>query len=249
MECGMHGLSKTLRHVEENMNISCALVDDNINDIQTIQNIIFKISFGTDTSIITNTFQNSNDPNILQEYDLYIFDIDMPSLSGFDLAYMIYQKYPNATIIVCTMHDNLVFESFKLNAFYFVRKTNLVEDLQYSIKKYLSSFNRKDIYIARTTCGLVKIKVSSIIYFEVVHNNIYIHCASSETKERKSLQKVFSEMKDYGFIQVGKSFIINLAHITNVNNYKLTLSNNQIITIPKSQFKIVREKFLSYYSS
>jgi DNA-binding LytR/AlgR family response regulator len=110
------------------MIIQCALVDDSLNDIQIIKNTVFYLCYGTDTMIQISSFQTPSDTNILNPFDMYILDIDMPDMNGFDLANKIYEKYPNAVIIFCTMHDNLVYDSFRLNAFYFVRKNNLEED-------------------------------------------------------------------------------------------------------------------------
>lgn len=231
------------------MKINCALVDDNLHDIQVVKSTLLNLFYGTNTMIEIDTFHNSDNPHILEKYDLYIFDIDMPNTDGFALANSIYERYPQATIIFCTMHDNLVYDSFKLNAFYFVRKRNLEEDLSYSIKKYLSYYDKIEHYAAKTADGVLRIRIDSIIYFEVVHNHVYIHLKNnSEIKERKTLQKVYSELNNIGFIQIGKSFLVNLAHVENINNYQLHLDNNQIISIPKTQYKKVRESFLTYYS-
>ena len=146
----MYGVIKAFEQVEEIMIIQCALVDDSLNDIQIIKNTVFYLCYGTDIIIQITSFQSSSDTEILNSFDMYILDIDMPDMNGFDLANKIYEKYPNAVIIFCTMHDNLVYDSFRLNAFYFVRKNNLEEDLSYSLKKYIAANTR---YIYRKDFG------------------------------------------------------------------------------------------------
>jgi DNA-binding LytR/AlgR family response regulator len=179
---------------------------------------------------------------------VYILDIDMPDLNGFELANKIYEKYPKAVIIFCTMHDNLVYDSFRLNAFYFVRKSNLEEDLSYSLKKYIS-LRTNDTYIARTPAGIEKIPFDRIIYFEVVHNDMYIHLLdNSEIRERKSMQKLADELSSSGFVLIGKSFLVNMKHIQKINDCKAYLSNGQNIDIPKAQFSSVYKAYLIHLS-
>ena len=230
------------------MIIQCALVDDSLNDIQIIKNTVFHLCYGTDTIIQISSFQTPSDTDILNPFDMYILDIDMPDMNGFDLANKIYEKYPNAVIIFCTMHDNLVYDSFRLNAFYFVRKNNLEEDLSYSLKKYIS-LRTNDTYIARTSAGIEKIPFDKIIYFEVAHNDLYIHLEdNSEIRERKSMQKLGTEIGSAGFVLIGKSFLVNMQHIQKINNCKAYLSNGQIIDIPKAQFSSVYKTYLMYLS-
>lgn len=244
----MYGVIKAFQYVEEIMIIQCALVDDSLNDIQIIKNTIFYLCHGTDTMIQISYFQNSSDTEILNPFDMYILDIDMPDMNGFELANKIYEKYPEAVIIFCTMHDNLVYDSFRLNAFYFVRKNNLEEDLSYSLKKYIS-LRTHDTYIAKTQAGIEKISFDQIIYFEVVHNDMYIHLLdNSEIRERKSMQKLGTEIASAGFVQIGKSFLVNMRHIQKIKNYSAVLLNGQIIDVPKSQFSSVYKTYLIYLS-
>lgn len=244
----MYGVIKAFEQVEEIMIIQCALVDDSLNDIQIIKNTVFYLCYGTDIIIQITSFQSSSDTEILNPFDMYILDIDMPDMNGFDLANKIYEKYPNAVIIFCTMHDNLVYDSFRLNAFYFVRKNNLEEDLSYSLKKYIS-LRTHDTYIARTSAGIEKIPFDKTIYFEVAHNDLYIHLLdNSEIRERKSIQKLGTEISSAGFVQIGKSILVNMRHIQIIKDYSAVLSNGQIIEIPKSQFSSVYKAYLIHLS-
>ena len=231
------------------MIIQCAVVDDNLNDIRIIKDTLLSLCRGTDISIQIQSFHNPLNTEILMPFSLYILDIDMPELHGFELAGRIYEKYPDAVVIFCTMHDNLVYDSFRLNAFYFIRKNSLSEDLSYAVGKYVSSLQRKDSYIVRTSEGIAKVPVEKIIYFEVAHNDVYMHLNdNSEFRERKSLQKVAEELSSTGFVQIGKSFLVNLRHIVKISAYKAVLSNDQVISIPRSQYKTIYTKFLVYSS-
>ncbi|MBR4446607.1 MAG: response regulator transcription factor [Solobacterium sp.] len=230
------------------MIIRCALIDDKKNDIQIIKNTLFQLCHGSDTIIQIKSFQNPADAGILDYFDMYIVDVDMPDVNGFQLANQIYEKYARAIIVFCTLHENLVYDSFRLNAFYFVRKSNLEEDLTYFLKKYLA-YRTNNTYIAKTAGGIEKIPFEQIIYFEVSHNDMYIHLAdSTEIRERKSMQKLSAELSSVGFVQIGKSFLVNMSHIQKITEYKAILSNTQSLSIPKTQYSTVCKMFLMYSS-
>lgn len=231
------------------MIVQCAIIDDQTNDIEIIKNAVKSIWFDMDSRVCISTYSNPEDPDIMKGFNLYIIDIDMPGLNGFELAKKIYEPYPNAVIVFCTMHDNLVFDSFQLNAFYFVRKSHLHEDMIYCLKKFNTVFQEPGFYVAKTSDGLEKLNLSDIVYCEVNHNDLYIHLSdSSEKRERKPIWKTALELNPYGFELVGKSYLINFSHVLKMNETSFITTNNQEIRIPKSQMKALRLKYLQYIS-
>ena len=104
-------------------------------------------------------------------------------------------------------------------------------------------------YIVKTCSGIEKIPFAQIIYLEVPHNDMYIHLENnSEVRERKSMQKLAAELGSAEFIQIGKSFLVNMKHIQKISDYKAILSNGQIINIPKAQFSSVYKACHMYLS-
>ena len=78
---------------------------------------------------------------------------------------------------------------------------------------------------------------------------MYIHLLdNSEIRERKSMQKLGTEIASAGFVQIGKSFLVNMKHIQKINDCKAYLSNGQNIDIPKAQFSSVYKTYLIYLS-
>ena len=109
--------------------------------------------------------------------------------------------------------------------------------------------HKNNTYLAKTTGGIETIPYDQIIYFEVTHNDMYIHLENNrEIRERKSMQKLSVELISMDFIQIGKSFLVNMQHIQKINNRKVFLSNNQIIDIPKTQYSSIYKAFLMFSS-
>ena len=61
--------------------------------------------------------------------DLLLLDIDMPGISGMEVAAALAEEKARTLIVFVTAHDELVYDSFKYHPFAFVRKKFLEEEL------------------------------------------------------------------------------------------------------------------------
>ena len=59
------------------------------------------------------------------EYDLVFMDIDMPELSGIDIASQLRKNNQNSDLIFVSAHPHFVFEAIRYTPYRFIRKTNL----------------------------------------------------------------------------------------------------------------------------
>ena len=173
------------------MPIKCVIIDDNKEELNTIESVLSTLAYGTEYSILIDSFSSFTQFDTVEKYNLYILDIDMPDISGFQIARKIYDRYPNATIVFCTNHDDLVFDSFKLNAFYFVRKSFLKDDMVLALRKFITrNFMLNAEYIYKSNQSVIKIPMKNIIYFEVSGNDLYICTDTKENHERKSMKNM-----------------------------------------------------------
>ena len=53
-------------------------------------------------------------------------------------------------------------------------------------------------------------------------------------------------MQKFDFLRIHHSFLVNLKHVKSVRNYKVILSNNQKLMIPKARYKDVKNAFIAY---
>ena len=74
--------------------------------------------------------------------DIALLDIDMPSMSGFEIAQQLRKINKNAIIIFITSHEDKVFQSWVFQPFWFVRKSHF-EDLDIAFLPW-SSYTIKE---------------------------------------------------------------------------------------------------------
>lgn len=231
------------------MKIKCAVIDNDVNDLEKLKFYLNFVSIETRYVFDGTFFSDSSDPLIFNNFDIFIIDIDMPNINGFKLASIISDKYPNSTIMFCSNHEDLVFDSFKLNTSYFIRKSFLKEDFILAIKKFIKFYDQKNIkYIISSNNGIYSIHYSEIIYFEVVQNYLYIHTKNEEIRERKSLKKLEMELENTQFIKINQNFVVNCDYIKSIDKDVVTMNNGLVFTISRRNIRSATEKYYLHLS-
>ena len=193
------------------MNYKITIVDDDHTDLNQIKIELEKLATQLKCSFKIQTFHNPSFVEYKDLYsDLYILDIDMPNLNGFQLSKEISTIHPNTQICFCSSHEDLVFQSFQLPSFYFVRKSHLKQDLYLALNKFILNYKPNKYYVLNHSGIIKNISYNDIVYFEVAGNDLYIHTKDKQTyHDRKSFNKLKNDLDASQFIHISKNFIIN----------------------------------------
>ncbi len=226
------------------MRIRTTVIDDDAYDLKRITNELERISLESEYLFQTSSY---TDPDLVKDFqsDWFIVDIDLNGKSGFDAAGRISRENPAAKIIFCTSHDDLVFQSFGTNVFYFVRKDKLHSDLIDCIKKYVRT--QENWYLYKNADATTGIDWNRIVYFEVAGKDLYIHLSNgSELKERKTLKQVISELPENLFLQPSSSYLVNCAFITAVKDKSIVLKDSSELPVVRERRREVMQSYLRY---
>ena len=61
-----------------------------------------------------------------------------------------------------------------------------------------------------------------------------------------TLNELEKEMKEFRFVRIHQSYLVNLKHIKEIKDYQVILSNNEQLVIPKARYRKVKDTFISY---
>ena len=179
--------------------------------------------------------------------EVLLLDIDMPGISGMEVAAALAQEKVHTLIVFVTAHDELVYDSFKYHPFAFVRKKFLEEELKSVLsdcEKQLES--RKKNFVFQNASRLVTLTQSEILYFEGQANYLAIHTTSGEYKMRSTMAGVEKELEDSDFLRIHKGFLVNLEHIRVLKTEELELDNGTVLPIGKSYSEAAKKSILRY---
>ena len=179
--------------------------------------------------------------------EVLLLDIDMPGISGMEVAAALTREKVSTLIVFVTAHDELVYDSFKYHPFAFVRKKFLEDELKTVLsdcEKQLESRNKN--FVFQNASKLVTLSQSEILYFEGQANYLAIHTLSDEYKMRSTMAGVEKELEDSDFLRIHKGFLVNLEHIRVLKTEELELDNGTVLPIGKSYSEAAKKSILKY---
>lgn len=179
--------------------------------------------------------------------DVIFLDIDMPILSGMDIAEKLLNENYKGLLIFVTSHDSLVYGSFKYHPFGFIRKRYFEAEIDETADRVIEEMAHRDfIFTYKTSSGTYRVNISDIIYFESESNYIVIHLSEDTHKFRETMSNLEAGLCEKGFIRVHKGYLINQQHINVLRKDEIVMSDNTIIPISRANKDIVKQKIMRY---
>ena len=217
--------------------------DDDLEMLKQLEND-FKVYF-KDKIIELETkclYQKFND---LQKYDICFLDIDLKSEDGIALAKKLKIYNPQLIIIFISQREDLVFQTFSVQPFQFIRKKHYQEDLK-------EVFNQLNYSLQQTAMTLninhQKIYINPLDILSVISldHDVIITTKEKTYTIKDSLKNFCQENEKYFIIQIKKNLAISLYQVKNVKGNKITYENQEytIGRIYQKNFKNLYERYL-----
>ncbi|WP_077620787.1 LytR/AlgR family response regulator transcription factor [Bacillus sinesaloumensis] len=219
------------------------LVDDRLIDLDKLKAIVSGIP---DVEIIFSTLSADEAYEQIkkEEIDLLIADIEMPSLSGYELADIIHSHALNISVIFVTGNSGYAVHAFELNVHDYIMKPYPKERLVKSIERLLEKTKSAEIHgrlYLKQKNEIHILQKKDIIFIERSGRSTTIYTKSGPIKTYQTLNELEGELRERDFIRSHRSFIINI-HF--VKNFSLYAKNSYIVTFEgiEEQAMITKEK-------
>jgi DNA-binding LytR/AlgR family response regulator len=242
------------------MILNCIAVDDEPLALELISSYIKQTAFlklqGSYSSAIEAL-------NLIHQnkLDLIFLDIQMPDLSGIELARVL-DKGRTASIpriIFTTAFDHYALEGFRVDALdYLLKPFNYSDFLQAAQKalnyaelikasrtdEVLERDTEQDYLFLKVEYQLIKIPFSKILYIEGLKDYVKVHLEGEEKPVLSlvTLKHLEEKLPPRSFMRIHRSFIIALHKIKAVS--RNTIIIGQSVIPVSNQFKEVFNEFL-----
>lgn len=217
--------------------------DDDVEFLKQLENdfyVYFKDRiFELETKCL---YQNFVD---LQKYDICFLDIDLKSVDGITLAKRLKTYNSKLIIVFVSQREDLVFHTFSVQPFQFIRKKHYLEDSK-------EVFAQLNYYLQQTTMPL-KIN-NQIVYINPLDITSVIsldHDVIITTKEKTytvkdSLKNFCQKNEKFFVVQIKKNLAISLYQVQKVKGNKIMYENKEYIIgrIYQKNFKNLYERYL-----
>lgn len=200
------------------------IVDDELNAAQLLKNLIEPFPVFNPVSLYSNA--SVAYVQILEQKPAFLFlDIQMPGLSGLQLAEKIKPHLPETKIIYVTAYDQYALEALRQNAFDYLLKPICKSDLIRVVDKLMvekSAKNNTQVnshLLVHGLEGIHHVTFDDIVFFEA--EGSYTHVVLKSDKRILStinLGKMIPSLPEGKFIRISRKHMINLNYFTFFNS-------------------------------
>ena len=212
--------------------IQAIAIDDEPPALKIIENFCQQVDFISLQKSFTNPAEALK---YLHKFpvSLVFLDIQMPSVSGIELARSIRQ---DTMVIFTTAFSEYAVEGFNLNAVDYLLKPFTFERFMQAANKarelykqnHIPDLEEKYLFI-RADYSLVKINLKDIEYIEGLDDYLKIHLHQQKTIVARMTMKAMTEkLPEKDFVRVHRSFIVPFKRIQSVRNKTIYLDGMEI---------------------
>lgn len=179
--------------------------------------------------------------------NILLLDIDMPEISGLDIASRLTDLENKPLLVFVTSHDELVYDSLQFHPFGFVRKNYMDKELPRILADCIAELNSREKHFCfHTASADIKLQLDDILYFESDKNYLKLFSKDSEYRFRETLSAVENTLSDSGFIRIHKGFLVNQAAVKMLSSDEAELINGARIPIGRSYSETAKKKLMRY---
>jgi two-component system, LytTR family, response regulator len=232
------------------MKISCIIVDDEPNAVKLLSEYAVIIPQLEVKATCSNAAEALN---AIEQFSpqLVFLDINMPGMSGIDLAALVSKKLG---IIFTTAYSEYAVTSYDYNAIDYLLKPISLTRFRTAVEKandFLHNRRTGDNRGAQPTQSfflkmgheLIKIDFESVLYIEASKEYALLHTAAGKYMYYCRM-KEFAKLLPGNFIRVHHSYIVNLTYVTRVETSQLYTGSTCIpisATYKRSWLKAIKD--------
>ena len=174
----------------------------------------------------------------LELYRIAFLDVDMPQVNGIALGGQLRRRNPDICLVYVSAYLAFALDGYKVNAYRYILKRDVAKQLPGCLGDIVHH-NRETI----------RIPLDQIYYLESEGRviNVYGDIA------REHFCTFYGKLKELppilarnGFLQVGRSDVVNLQHVCAIRNYRVLMKNGVELSVSRSKYAAVRAAYLEW---
>lgn len=170
-------------------------------------------------------------------YGCVFMDIEMPQMDGMEATRRLKALNQSLPVVFLTSHTDLAMEGYELDAFRFLAKPLdrkrlhrvllALEDRNRDGKRLAIWENRRQIFLP----------LSEILYVKSENIYLLIQMEGQHHLIRKKLKELLQELPALEFVQIHRSYLVNLYHVHSFDGKEIILDSGQRLPVSKNRQK------------
>lgn len=218
------------------MKIKCIIIDDDKVFTKILEHYISKVDFLEHQQTFNNSAEAFNKIN-LDEIDLVFLDMEMPEMNGLEFLEALSVK---PALIFVSSNKTYGPEAFENNAIDYLHKPILLSRFLKSGAKIKDHFIKQPKFLDSKINNIFikqnglwqKLALNEISFIKADNNKIIITTGNDKHRTNIKLKDVVNKLPESDFMQVHRSYVVQLNKITKVDGEIIEINGK---TIPVSK--------------
>lgn len=174
-------------------------------------------------------------------FDCVFLDIQMKTMNGIDCARKIREYDKKIGIIFLSAIKDYVFEGYEVNAIRYLLKPLETEKCHALLDMISESLTKEQQYLL---VNKMKVDCEKILYIESFGHYCTVH-GDKIIETKSSLSEICGKLPG-NFIQIHRSYVVNLEHVESILKDTCLLEDGSEIPISRSSVKKVNQAFMKF---
>ena len=232
------------------MKLKIAICDDEQNQIEYLLSVVTAWAKKNRHTIETKTYPCAKafllDYAEEKDFDILLLDIEMPGMSGVELAKAVRKENATVQIVFITGYYEYFSDGFDVSALHYLIKPADERKLMPVLDRAVSNLTyRQRAVLLSSPEGDVKVSLADIYYVESENVHVAAHTTSGVYRSRISLAK-FAEQLDETFIKVHRSYIVNLKYVKKISRTDITMVSGDLVPISRGMYDEVHAALIKF---
>jgi DNA-binding LytR/AlgR family response regulator len=174
---------------------------------------------------------------------ILLLDIDMPELTGYDVAGILNEKYSDMLILFVSARDELVYEAFEYRPFRFIRKSHFELEIRHALRKAFEVLERRmeKQTIVASKGEKVLVSHGDILYLLMLSRKLCIYQKDGRVLEvRNTMKAMLAELNDKKLIQINSGCAVNVDYVVSYTADTVVMKNGEKLPISRGRAKEVK---------
>ena len=209
-----------------------AIVEDEAEARASLRDNLVRYAKAHEREIQTEEFNGAIE--FLEKYkgnfDLLLIDINMPNMSGMEMAQKLREIDRQVLIIFETSMQQYALQGYTVSAFDFILKPISYERLSACLDRAFSLIDKRESkqIVIKAAGAITCVDASEIMFVEIVHHRIIFHTLHGKYNCYGSLLDVEKQLPPGEFARANMSYIVNLRYAKKIRNGEVIIGDTPI---------------------
>lgn len=181
-----------------------------------------------------------------KDFDILLLDVEMPEISGIELARKIRKESSTVQIVFITGFYEYFSDGFDVSALHYLIKPAETGKLYPVLDRAVGNLTyRQRAVLVETAEEDVKVPLAEILYVESERVYVVVHTVQGTYRTRMALGK-FCQQLDETFFKVHRSYVVGLKYIKKITRADVTMVNGDRIPISRGMYDEVHGALIRY---